>query len=91
MTLYTILLGVMELLQPHIFKPEHKSALQDALKCYFEMIAAYFNRRDSIHGLIDKFILFLHVSRNEWCSMVAKVAFSQLQSSGIKLGLLRVP
>ncbi len=60
MTLYSILLGIMELLKPYIFRSEYAESLDAALKCYFEMLSAYFNRRDSMYGLIDRFVSFLH-------------------------------
>ena len=60
LTLYHISLGLMELLQPFIFRPEYTEPLHGALKCYFEMIESYFGRRESILGLIDKFMTFLH-------------------------------
>ena len=60
MTLYNISLGVLELLKPYVFRPEYADALDSALKCYFDMVYSYFNRRDSIYGLIDRFVTFLH-------------------------------
>ena len=60
MTLYHISLGLMELLQPYIFRSEYNEPLHEALTCYFDMINAYFGRRESILGLIDKFMTFLH-------------------------------
>jgi integrator complex subunit 1 len=60
MTLFTMSLGIMELLVPYIFRPEHTAPLQDALLCYFEMLAAYFPRKESMFGLVDKFVCFLH-------------------------------
>eukprot|EP00095_Tigriopus_kingsejongensis_P002565 maker-scaffold2547_size14626-snap-gene-0.4 protein:Tk02565 transcript:maker-scaffold2547_size14626-snap-gene-0.4-mRNA-1 annotation:"integrator complex subunit 1-like" len=60
MTLYSIVMGLLELLKPYVFRPEYEKPLQAALTCYFDMVAAYFQRRDSIFGLIDKFLTFLH-------------------------------
>lgn len=60
MTLYNIALGLLELLKPYVFRPEYQEPLQAALGCYFDMLGAYFHRRDSIFGLIDKFLTFLH-------------------------------
>ena len=54
MTLYNISLGVLELLKPYVFRPEYLDALDSALKCYFDMVYSYFNRRDSIYGLIGE-------------------------------------
>ena len=60
MTLYNVSLGVLELLRPYVFRPEYADALDSALKCYFDMVYSYYNRRDSIYGLIDRFVTFLH-------------------------------
>jgi integrator complex subunit 1 len=60
MTLYNISLGVLELLKAFVFRPEYAEALDSALHCYFDMLSSYFNRRDSIYGLIDRFVTFLH-------------------------------
>ena len=54
MTLYNISLGLLELLKPFVFRPEYADALDSALKCYFDMVYSYYNRRDSIYGLIGK-------------------------------------
>ena len=61
MTLYNMMLGLLELMSPFVFKSENKHGLQEALICYFEMMAAYYLRKDSMSGLIDKFIGFLHL------------------------------
>ena len=42
MTFYVKMLGLLELLQPHVFRPEHKEALHDALTCYFDMFKVGF-------------------------------------------------
>ena len=60
MTLFAMCLGIMELLVPYIFRPEFSAPLQDALVCYFDMMGAYFGRKESMSGLIDKFVCFLH-------------------------------
>jgi hypothetical protein len=61
MTLFTISLGIMELLAPYIFRAEHTVALQEALLCYFDMLSAFFQRKESMFGLVDKFVCFLHL------------------------------
>ena len=60
MTLYHISLGLMELLKPYIFRPEYMEPLHGALISYFDMIDAYFGRKEAILGLIDKFMTLLH-------------------------------
>ena len=61
LTLYNMMLGLMELMAPFIFSPEYKQALQESMICYFEMMNSYFIKKDSISGLIDKFIVFVHL------------------------------
>ena len=56
LTLFTILLGLMELARPHIFNPQYSEALEAALTCYVDMIEAYLARRDSFIGIIDRSI-----------------------------------
>ena len=60
MTLYNMMLGLLELMSPFVFRAENKKSLQESLMCYFDMMKAYFIRKESISGLIDKFIGFLH-------------------------------
>eukprot|EP00092_Neocalanus_flemingeri_P015764 GFUD01017066.1.p1 GENE.GFUD01017066.1~~GFUD01017066.1.p1 ORF type:complete len:2079 (+),score=577.03 GFUD01017066.1:73-6309(+) len=59
LTLYTILLGLMELSRPHIFLPRYSESLEAALSCYVDMFQAYFQRRDSFIGVIDRCVQLL--------------------------------
>lgn len=52
MTFYVKMLGLMELLTPYVFRPEYTEAFHDALSCYFDMFKAYFNKKDSMAGMI---------------------------------------
>ena len=61
MTLYNMMLGILELMAPFIFSPEYKQSLQESLSCYFDMMTSYYVKKDSMSGLIDKFIVFLHM------------------------------
>ena len=72
MTLYNISLGLLEVLKPYIFRKEYQEPLEDALVCYFEMVNAYFTRRDSFSGVIEKFFTFLHeyIERGDRNSML---------------------
>ena len=79
MTLYNMMLGLMELLSPFIFSPEYKLALQESLICYFEMMNSYFLKKDSFSGLIDKFIVFLHTYIEH--QPLDAIPFIQLQGS----------
>lgn len=79
MTLYNMMLGLMELLTPFIFSPEYKLALQESLICYFEMMNSYFLKKDSFSGLIDKFIVFLHTYIEH--QPLDAIPFIQLQGS----------
>ena len=61
MTFYVIMLGLLDLLSPLIFRDEYTKGLQESLICYFEMLKVYSGRRESMIGLVDKFVTFLHV------------------------------
>ncbi len=60
LTLYSIVMGILDLLSPHIFRPEHREGLEETLKCYFNMINAYTKRVESMEGVIGKFLTFLN-------------------------------
>ena len=61
MTLYSMMLGLLELMVPFIFRSEYKNSLQETLLCYFDMMENYYGRKDSMSGLIDKFVVLLHL------------------------------
>ena len=46
MTFYSMMLGLLELMVPFVFSSEYKPALQEALLCYFDMMSAYYVRKD---------------------------------------------
>ncbi len=60
LTLFSMALGLLDVLRPHVFRLEHRRSLEETLVCYFDMLTAYFNRRDSFIGVIDKFLTFLN-------------------------------
>ena len=60
LTLYSMTLGLMDLLRPHIFRAEYRQSMEEALKCFFDMLRTYFNRKDSFVWFIDKFLIFLN-------------------------------
>ena len=60
MTFYSMMLGLLELMVPFVFSSGNKEALQESLLSYFEMMSAYYARKDSMSGLVDKFMGFLH-------------------------------
>jgi len=59
LTLFTILLGLLELGRPHIFLPRYSEFLETALSCYVDMFQAYFPRRESFIGVIDRSVQLL--------------------------------
>jgi len=59
MTLFTILLGLLELGRPHIFLTRFSDSFEAALSCYIDMFQAYFQRRDSFIGVIDRYVQLL--------------------------------
>ncbi|XP_040574316.1 integrator complex subunit 1 [Lepeophtheirus salmonis] len=81
MTLYSMSLGLLELLRPHVYEEEHRESLHDGLGCYFEMIEAYFNRRESMFGLIDRFLSFMR----DYCLNHPKIAVPFVKKFGKKL------
>ena len=54
LTLFTILLGLLELTRPLVFLAQHQSSLEDALACYMDMLDAFLYKRDSFIGMIDR-------------------------------------
>ncbi|XP_064415075.1 integrator complex subunit 1 isoform X2 [Latimeria chalumnae] len=57
---FTHVLGILELLHPHVFQSDHQGALQDCLLSFIQLLQNF--RRSSRHlvFLINKFIQFLH-------------------------------
>ena len=67
MTFYTMMLGLLELMAPFIFRQEHKDALQESLTCYFEMMLAYYGRKDryvctQVRLCSNKSLILLHIN-----------------------------
>ena len=54
LTLFTILLGLLELTRPLVFLAQHQTSLEDALACYMDMLDAFLYKRDSFIGMIDR-------------------------------------
>ena len=54
LTLFTIMLGLLELARPHIFLSGHTPHLEDALGCYMDMIDAYLYKWDSFKWIIER-------------------------------------
>jgi len=59
LTLFQIHLGLLELARPHVFNSSCLSSLESAMTCFFEMLEAYFPRRESFYHTIDRLIQFL--------------------------------
>jgi len=62
LTLFNTTLGLLELLRPTILGHQYAASLELALGCYADMCSAYFGRRESFYGTIDRFVQFL----NSW-------------------------
>ena len=62
LTLFTILLGLLELARPHVFLARHSKHLGDAMGCYMDMLDAFLFRRDSFFGVIDRLMIIIVIS-----------------------------
>ncbi len=60
LTLYSVTLGLLDLLRPHVFAEDHATSLEQALECYFAMLVVYADRHSSFSGVLDKFVTFLY-------------------------------
>ena len=54
LTLFTIVLGLLELSRPQIFLARYIKHLEDAMGCYMDMVDAFLFKRDSFFGIIDR-------------------------------------
>jgi len=59
LSVLTIFLGLLGLARPLVFHQDHAASLSQALSSYIEMCSAYFDRRESFFGLIDRLVTFL--------------------------------
>ena len=56
LTLFTIVLGLLELSRPQIFLARYIKHLEDAMGCYMDMVDAFLFKRDSFFGIIDRLV-----------------------------------
>ncbi|XP_078609542.1 integrator complex subunit 1-like isoform X2 [Branchiostoma floridae x Branchiostoma japonicum] len=55
---FTHVLGLLELLVPHVFRKEHP--LEDVLESYFDLLKEHYSSRRELGALVNKIIQFLH-------------------------------
>ncbi|XP_019614901.1 PREDICTED: integrator complex subunit 1-like [Branchiostoma belcheri] len=55
---FTHVLGLLELLVPHVFRKEH--VLEDVLESYFDLLKEHYSSRRELGALVNKVIQFLH-------------------------------
>jgi len=91
LTLYTILLGLLELARPHVFLPRYSESLEAALSCYVDMFQAYFQRRESFIGVIDRCVQFLASWQEAGGQAGSKAAAFLRKHSGILVSLHSAP
>lgn len=65
--LYTHVMGLLELLQPHIFNEEHKKAFESTLDNYFYCFQQYIRDDEQFTNLLNRFSLLLqaYIGSNE--------------------------
>ena len=91
LTLFTILLGLLELARPHIFLTRYAEPLEAALSCYVDMFQAYFQRRESFIGVIDRCVQLLASWQEAGGQPGSKAAAFLRKHSGILLRLHSAP
>ena len=91
LTLFTIILGLMELARPHIFLPQYSDALEAALACYIDMIEAFLPRRDSFIGIIDRSVQLMTSWQQAGGAAGLKAAAFMRRHSHVLLRLASAP
>ena len=91
LTLFTIILGLMELARPHIFLAQYSDALEAALTCYIDMIEAYLSRRDSFIGIIDRSVQLMTSWHQAGGGASIKAAAFMRKHSAVLLRLASAP
>ncbi|XP_019493101.1 PREDICTED: integrator complex subunit 1 [Hipposideros armiger] len=81
LTFFLHVLGVLELLQPHVFQSEHQGALWDCLLCFLRLLLNYRKSSRHLAPFINKFVQFTH--RYITCNAPAAVAFLQKHSDAL--------
>ncbi|KAF6280826.1 integrator complex subunit 1 [Rhinolophus ferrumequinum] len=81
LTFFLHVLGVLELLQPHVFQSEHQGALWDCLLSFIRLLLNYRKSSRHLAPFINKFVQFTH--RYITCNAPAAVAFLQKHSDAL--------
>ncbi|XP_017363720.1 integrator complex subunit 1 isoform X2 [Cebus imitator] len=68
-------LGLLELLQPHVFRSEHQGALWDCLLSFIRLLLNYRKSSRHLAAFINKFVQFIH--KYITCNASAAVSFLQ--------------
>ncbi|XP_063229314.1 integrator complex subunit 1 isoform X2 [Bacillus rossius redtenbacheri] len=58
LNLFQQVMGILELLQPHVFLPEHETGLEDVLNCFFSLYKYHCPSKDLI-PLLNRLVAFL--------------------------------
>nr|CAD7403102.1 unnamed protein product [Timema poppensis] len=58
LALFQQVMGILELLQPHIFLPEHTTGLEDTVQCYFSLFQCHSSMKDLI-PLLNRLVALL--------------------------------
>ncbi|XP_007467137.1 PREDICTED: integrator complex subunit 1 [Lipotes vexillifer] len=74
-------LGILELLQPHVFQSEHQGALWDCLLSFLRLLLNYRKSSRHLAPFISKFVQFTH--KYITCNAPAAVAFLQKHSDAL--------
>ncbi|XP_032315764.1 LOW QUALITY PROTEIN: integrator complex subunit 1 [Camelus ferus] len=74
-------LGVLELLQPHVFQSEHQGALWDCLLSFVRLLLNYRKSSRHLAPFINKFVQFTH--KYITCNAPAAIAFLQKHSDAL--------
>ncbi|XP_023372276.1 integrator complex subunit 1 isoform X1 [Otolemur garnettii] len=75
LTFFLHVLGVLELLQPQVFRGEHQRALWDCLRSFISLLLNYRKSSRHLAAFISKFVQFIH--KYITCNAPAAVSFLQ--------------
>ncbi|XP_023378142.1 integrator complex subunit 1 [Pteropus vampyrus] len=78
LTFFLHVLGVLELLQPQVFRSEHQGALWDCLRSFIRLLLNYRKSSRHLAPFINKFVQFTH--KYITCNAPAAIPFLQKHS-----------
>ncbi|XP_049555909.1 integrator complex subunit 1 isoform X2 [Orcinus orca] len=81
LTFFLHVLGILELLQPHVFQSEHQGALWDCLLSFLRLLLNYRKSSRHLAPFISKFVQFTH--KYITCNAPAAIAFLQKHSDAL--------